>query len=72
MMPANANLLPFWFVRSSKAVAIGALMLAVGCGNVGVKRQERKFETLLTDFATILKIVGGLIAMVAPLIPLLL
>jgi hypothetical protein len=59
-------------MRSSKAVAVGALMLAVGCGNVAVKRQERSFETVLTDFATILKILGGVVAVLAPLLPLLL
>lgn len=55
--------------HSSKAVAVGALMLAVGGGNVVVDRQKRSFQTWVTNFATLSKILSGVLGIVAAVLP---
>lgn len=57
---------------SSKAVAVGALMLAIGEGNVTVDRQQRSHATWLTNFETLAKILGGVAAFVGAILPLVL
>lgn len=59
-------------MNSSKAVAVGALMLVIGGGSVIVDRLERPFETWLTNFATLARVLGGIAAVVGALLPLLL
>lgn len=54
---------------SSKAVAVGALMLAIGGGNVIVDRQKRSFQTWVTNFATLSRILSGVLGIVAAVLP---
>ena len=47
-------------------------MLVVSGERVAVKRLKRPFETLLTDFVTVARVLGGIAAVVGALLPLLL
>ena len=47
-------------------------MLVIGGGSVIVDRLERPFETWLTNFATLARVLGGIAAVVGALLPLLL
>lgn len=46
---------------SSKAVAVGALMLVIGGGSVTVDRVERPYKTWATDFLNMGKLLVGLV-----------
>lgn len=57
------------FRISSKAVAVGALMLAIGGGSVVVDRQDRDFQTWSTNFVTLVKVLGGFASIFVTMLP---